>query len=235
MDNFWPAFFMTVIAALASSFGGYLGTLRKRSNKNLGILLCVSAGVILAITLIEILPKSYNIMKDNLFLFGIILSITFFIGIFMEKTNLKNSKYLVFFTLTLHNLPEGMMVFLSAYESLAIGFPVMVAIFIHNIPEGFTISAPLYQLTNNKFSSILKASLSGIIEPIGALIVYFSFNNTVHPLATGIVFTVVSGLMIMISIMQLFPQGLEYIPKRQAVSSFLAGMIFMTLIFVPFL
>ena len=72
------------------------------------------------------------------------------------------------FTMTLHNMPEGLAVAFSAYTGL--GWVMAVAIAMHNIPEGIIVAAPIYAATGSRLQALGIATLSGLSEPLGALL-----------------------------------------------------------------
>lgn len=75
---------------------------------------------------------------------------------------------LMAFTMTLHNMPEGLAVAFSAYTSL--GWVMALAIALHNIPEGIIVAAPIYAATGSRTQALAIATMSGLSEPLGALL-----------------------------------------------------------------
>ena len=63
-----------------------------------------------------------------------------------------------------------MATFLSALEDPTIGIPIAIAIALHNIPEGVSVSIPIFYATGNRKKAFVYSFLSGLAEPIGALI-----------------------------------------------------------------
>ena len=93
------------------------------------------------------------------------------------KSNLKKTTMLVF-AVTLHNLPEGMAVGVvfaglltgSAPITAAGAFALTIGIAIQNFPEGAIISLPLHSEGQSKLRAFVMGTLSGVVEPIGALV-----------------------------------------------------------------
>jgi zinc transporter, ZIP family len=75
---------------------------------------------------------------------------------------------LMAFTMTLHNMPEGLAVAFSSYTGL--GWVMAIAIAMHNIPEGIIVAAPVFAATGSRAHALLIATLSGLSEPFGALL-----------------------------------------------------------------
>ena len=79
--------------------------------------------------------------------------------------------------IAIHNFPEGLATFAATLSDPALGMSIAVAIAIHNIPEGISVSVPIYYATGSKKKAFYYSFLSGIAEPVGALIGYFILLN----------------------------------------------------------
>ena len=73
----------------------------------------------------------------------------------------------------IHNFPEGLATFMGALTDPTLGVSIAVAIAIHNIPEGIAVSAPIYYATKSRKKAFWLSFLSGLAEPVGALLGYF--------------------------------------------------------------
>lgn len=113
-------------------------------------------------------------------------------------------------TLSAHNFPEGLAVAVSAMDSHDLGIVVAVAIAMHNIPEGIVISVPIYAATRSKAKAITYALVSGLAEPLGALLAVLVLRPWVTPRVLGNMLAAVAGVMISISVVELFPHALRY-------------------------
>ncbi len=131
--------------------------------------------------------------------------------------------------IAIHNFPEGLATFVSALKDVKLGMAIAVAIAIHNIPEGVAVSIPIYYATGNRKKAFLYSFLSGLAEPVGALIGYaivFSFFGDV---VFGILFASVAGIMVFISLDELLPTAREYGEHHLAAYGLVAGMMMMAL------
>lgn len=72
----------------------------------------------------------------------------------------------------IHNFPEGLATFLAALEDPSLGVAIAVAVALHNIPEGVSVSVPIFYATGNRKKAFFYSVLSGLAEPVGALIAY---------------------------------------------------------------
>ncbi len=135
----------------------------------------------------------------------------------------------------IHNFPEGLATFISALQEPSIAIPIAVAIAIHNIPEGIAISAPIYYATGDKRKAFLYSFLSGFSEPVGALVGYLILMPFINNLVFGIVFAVVAGIMVFISLDELLPAAREYGEHHLSIYGLIAGMGVMALSLLLFI
>jgi len=137
--------------------------------------------------------------------------------------------------IAIHNFPEGLATFAAALTDPTLGIPIAVAIAIHNIPEGIAVSFPIYYATGNKGKAFLLSFLSGLAEPVGALIGYFLlyqfFNDTVF----GVLFAAVAGIMVFISLDELLPTAREYGEPHLSIYGLIAGMAVMAVSLLLFI
>ncbi len=146
-----------------------------------------------------------------------------------ENMKLKRMGMFSALAIAIHNFPEGLATFAAALADPALGLSIAIAIAIHNIPEGISVSVPLYYATGSKKKAFFYSFLSGLSEPLGALIGYFIFRTIFNDLVFGILFGVVAGIMVYISIDELLPTSRKYGKEHQEIYGFIAGMAVMAL------
>ncbi len=139
------------------------------------------------------------------------------------------------FAIAIHNFPEGLATFAAALKDPQIGVSIAIAIAIHNIPEGIAVSIPVFYATNNRKKAFAYSFLSGLSEPLGAIIGYvilFSFYNEAM---FGILFAMIAGIMVFISIDELLPAAREYGEHHISIYGLIAGMIVMAVSLLVFI
>jgi ZIP family zinc transporter len=135
----------------------------------------------------------------------------------------------------IHNFPEGLATFVAALNDPRVGAVLAIAIGIHNIPEGLCVALPIYYATGNRMKAFGWALLSGASEPLAALLGWAVLANSFSDEMYAILFGLVSGMMIIISIRELLPTAHRYDPEDTVVTfSFIGGMIIMALSLVLF-
>ncbi|HOV26662.1 MAG TPA: zinc transporter ZupT [Pseudobacteroides sp.] len=135
----------------------------------------------------------------------------------------------------IHNFPEGLATFISALQQPTIAIPITVAIAIHNIPEGISISAPVYYATGDRKKAFYYSFLSGLAEPIGALIGYLLLMPFLNETVFGIVFGIVAGIMVYISLDELLPSAHKYGDHHLSIAGLMSGMGIMALSLLLFI
>ena len=129
--------------------------------------------------------------------------------------------------IAIHNFPEGMATFVSAFQDPSIAIPIVAAIAIHNIPEGIAVSVPIYQATGSRKQAFLYSFTSGLAEPIGALIGWLVLIPIMSDMVYGIIFAGVAGIMVFISVDELLPSAREYGEHHLSIYGLIAGMMVM--------
>ena len=144
-----------------------------------------------------------------------------------EKEQLMRTGVFTALAIAIHNFPEGMATFVSAFQDPSIAIPIVAAIAIHNIPEGIAVSVPIYQATGSRRQAFMYSFLSGFAEPVGALIGWLVLIPIMSDMVYGIIFAGVAGIMVFISIDELLPAAREYGEHHLSVYGMIAGMMVM--------
>lgn len=216
------SFLLTSIAALSTCIG-YLFTYM--SVKNIDRFICISlsfaGGVMTFISIKELIPipLKYIYKNNNLITFYAILVIipilTYIIFKILNKM-LKNNHslyrvgILTTISLILHNIPEGIVTFMTSLTNVSLGIKLTFAIMAHNIPEGISISIPIYFSTKSRGKAFTYTLIAGISEIFGALLIYILFKKYITIEVINIILYLIGCLMITISIKEILPEVLKY-------------------------
>jgi ZIP family zinc transporter len=147
-----------------------------------------------------------------------------------RQKSLYRTGIIVALTLVIHNFPEGVATFTSAMSSgLSVAIPITIAIAIHNIPEGIAVSVPIYHSTGSRRKAFWISLISGLTEPLGAVIAYLFLMPFWSPLVNGIVLAAVAGIMVYISLDELLPTAEKYGEHHISIAGLIIGMIIMAL------
>lgn len=153
---------------------------------------------------------------------------------FKDKT-LMRTGIVTALAIAIHNFPEGLATFVSALNGVSLAIPITIAIAIHNIPEGISVSVPIYYATGDKKKAFLYSFLSGMSEPVGAIIGYTLLRNIFNDITLGILLAAVAGIMVFISLDELLPTARKYGEHHLSIYGLVAGMIVMAVSLLLFL
>lgn len=230
---------------------------KKINTKVLSVSLGFSAGVMIYISFVELLSESKKLLisEFNAEIGSWINVLSFFGGMILiaiidklipsyenphesrrmeeiDQCNINGKKLLrtgIFTALiiAIHNFPEGMATFVSSIQQPSLGIAVAIAVAIHNIPEGISVAIPVYCATKNRKKAFLWTLISGISEPIGAILAYLILlpilNNTVF----GVLYAAIAGIMVFISLDELLPTAEEYGEHHLSIYGLIIGMVLM--------
>lgn len=129
--------------------------------------------------------------------------------------------------LVVHNIPDGLMVFLATLISVETGILVAVAVAMHNIPQGFSLSISTFYITQDTKRAFLYSFLSGFVEPVSALVAALFFLPVLTGLYVHLVLAFVSGIMIYVSLGELIPAAHKYGEGRSIFMGIISGMSIM--------
>jgi zinc transporter, ZIP family len=129
--------------------------------------------------------------------------------------------------IAIHNFPEGIATFMSAMEDPNLGIAIAIAVAIHNIPEGIAVAVPIFYATGVRMKAFKLSFLSGLAEPVGAVVAYLILAPFLSDTMFGIVFAAVAGIMVFISIDELLPAAKKYDEAHSSIYGFVAGMAVM--------
>lgn len=240
----WP-FLLSFLAGISTLIGSLIFLFIKEFKKsNLSFFLGLSAGVMIYVSFMELLPlsiKSLGFLRSN---------IAFFVGIFMmglldfliphnyieeyvkEKqidTKLLTTGLMIFVGILLHNFPEGMAVFMSSLMSIKSGVLLTIATALHNIPEGISVAVPIYFATKSRKQAFKFSFFSGMAEPLGAIICYLILRPFLTPTLLSYIFAIIAGIMLFISFDELLPTCFKQGQGHIALGGIFLGMLVMAL------
>lgn len=152
-----------------------------------------------------------------------------------DFAKLKRAGLLAAVAIGIHNFPEGLATFSAALTDPTLGIAIAVAIAVHNIPEGMAVSVPIYYATGDRKKAFFYSFLSGVSEPIGALVGYVVLRPFFTPTVFGLLFASVAGIMVYISLDQLLPSAEEYGEHHLCIFGVVLGMAVMALSLLLFM
>lgn len=244
------AFGISVLAGLSTGLGGLIVALQRApSDRFLAGALGLSAGVMLYISFVELLPGGVDELAEagwqRAELWG---AVAFFAGIGLiaiidrlvpEDINpheepgpaaagrMRRVGVVTAAAIAVHNFPEGFATFFVALEDPTIALPIAAAIAIHNIPEGIAVAVPMREASGSRWKAAGWATLSGLAEPLGAVVGFLLLRPFLGPGTMGLVFAGIAGVMVFVGVDKLLPTAIQTGRHHTAVYGVIAGMAIM--------
>ncbi|MDF2845219.1 MAG: zupT [Herbinix sp.] len=152
-----------------------------------------------------------------------------------HKSKLMRMGLFTALAIAIHNFPEGLATFTAALSDPTLGIPIAVAIAIHNIPEGIAVAVPVFYATGSRKKAFKLSFLSGLSEPVGALVGYLILFHFFNDAMFGFIFASVAGIMVYISLDELLPSAREYGEHHLSIYGLIAGMAVMAVSLLLFI
>ena len=239
MNNILIPFLISMLAGLSTLIGCLFIYIKpKNVDKFIGISLSFSATIMILISILELMPEGFFYLNSE---YGLLCSIVILVSMLVtgyiiniainkkinttSNSNLYKVGILSMIALMIHNLPEGILTFLTSTIDLKLGLKLSLAIMMHNIPEGIAIAVPIYYATNSKYKAIKSTLISGLSEPLGALLAYLFLYRFISDTMISIILLFVAGIMISISINDIFEEARNY-SNKHTIIGFIIGLIF---------
>lgn len=239
MNRILSSFILTSLASLSTLIGYFIIFFKGDKNKLITFSLSFASGVMITISVIDLIPSSFSYLDKYQLLFRLLIMAFFFVlGIYLsfyisgmvEKTSnnsLKKVGIVSMLAIVLHNIPEGIITFMVSGVNLNLGIKLALAISLHNIPEGISIAIPLYYATRKKMKTFFVVLLSGFSEILGAILCFLFLRNVINNTIIGCIFSLIAGIMINISMTELLPESFKYYHPKICYVGFVIGSIVM--------
>lgn len=246
------ALILSTLAGLSTLLGAIVLFFAKKENKKLlSVSLGFAAGIMLSVSFTDLFPEAEKLFKTSLsdrgailcsvafLIFGLMIASLIDIFVPHEDYNKRTGEqphknlfrvgFVSMAAIGLHNFPEGVATFMAGYKDVSLGISIALAISLHNIPEGIAVAMPIYYATNSKRKALKYTFLSGIAEPVGALMTYLVLRPFINDFILAAVFSTIAGLMIYIAIEEMIPSSRQYGHDREALVATFAGICLMPL------
>lgn len=238
------AILLSLLAGLATGLGGLIVvSMKKVSKRTLSFGLGLSSGIMVIIGIRDLFGKSIELSDYYLavasFMAGalFILAIDYLVphefvhreeGISRKGTGNKRSGLMaagiiMALGITIHNIPEGMIVGAGYAAVPAFGIVLAFAIALHNIPEGVAVAVPLRASGWNKRRVFWVTLVSGLAEPLGTVIAvaFLSLMPGVLPIMLGFA----GGVMTYLTMDELIPTAQKYGSPHAIGFGLIAGLV----------
>ena len=239
------AFLLTVLAGLSTMIGSILIFIKvNNSNKLIASSLGFAAGVMMTVSITDLIPESIHSIESvyrfvpSLLIVAIFITIGIIFSMMIDrflpedltntnKKGLSRVGVISMLAIIFHNIPEGIATFMTTSSHITLGIALTIAIAMHNIPEGISISIPIYYATGSRLKALFYTFVSGLSEPLGAILAYLILRPFVNDMMMGCLYAIIAGIMLHISIYELIPTSFSYQYKRSSKRWIFIGIVFM--------
>ena len=243
-DPIFCACVLSLLAGLSTSIGGLItivtGALRERS---LDFSMGLASGVMLTVAFLNLIGKALNMgVGYTVVVIGFVAGAVsimvldakiphiFSFGEYGPvRGQLTKTGVLMAIGITLHNMPEGLIVAAGYAYLPKLGYLVALAIALHNIPEGIATATPLYAAGMKKGRVFKITFLSGSTEPLGALIgSLILVAPSQHVL--GFMLTFAAGVMTYVTADEIIPTAHAHGHEHEVAIGLITGFTLMLLL-----
>lgn len=238
---------ISFVLSAAAGFSTLIGALfavikREPPKKLLSSALGFSAGVMTAMSLTDLLPHAISTLSIEMpgvagataclcaFAAGILAARL--LDLMVAESGGRENRLMrvgIFsmLALMLHNIPEGIAVYLSAEQDIVLGAHLCAAIALHNIPEGIAVAMPICAATKSRFAALAIAAVSGAAEPLGAVLAQSLIGERASERELALIFAAIAGLMTATAFYELLPEAFSGKCEKSASSGALLGAFIM--------
>jgi ZIP family zinc transporter len=253
IDNIIQPIILSILAGSTTGLGGLLVLiLRKVEERFLGFLMGFAGGVMLTVSFLELFTEAVDIS-------GMMWSVAFFtlgaalmiimdhliphveFGVWedgVDDRDMLNSGLTIALGMSLHNFPEGLVISAGFAHDPSLGIFVAIMIALHNIPEGIATVTPLINAGMKKWRALTIATISGFMEPIGALVgLIILLYAGGGAMVSGFGLAFAAGVMTNVTIDELIPIAHRFckpVYKHYVSGGVLIGILFAQILRVIF-
>jgi len=233
---------ISLLAGLGTGLGGLLAVVRKPGERSFGLLMGFASGVMIALSFMGLLAEAWAQSGYLVATLGFAAGAIVMLAIdvltphirFSESEQaacdprLFRSGMLIAIGISIHNMPEGIAVGAGYLHAPQFGLFIALAIALHNIPEGIATALPLCKGGASRWYSFRTAFLSGLIEPLGALLAALVLGSFQGLVPAALAFA--GGVMTFLTFDELVPTAREHGHEHYTAIGIILGATFILLL-----
>ena len=230
MTHFWTAFLASILAALVTTVGIYvIRHFEVWGRKNTTYFSCFAAGVLISVSFLHIIPKSFDMNEyASFYLLGGYLALHFFNRFITAYVCDKNPETAIglipMLGIGFHSFIDGVVYSITFSVSVFTGMLTAIGMVLHEFPEGIVTYVLLIRggFTNKK-ALVLAFLAAALTTPLGTLVSFPMISQIDKPLL-GALLSVSAGALVYVGATHLLPNA-EHEPRKYSVVALLGGII----------
>lgn len=233
----------TLLLGVFIIIGALIAFLIKRKERVVDFSLGLAFSIIIMLIVTDLLPEIIeHLGAKHIYLFIIFTTLGFVLmkildhfipdhdddgkmGTALEKENLVHIGIITSCALVLHNIIEGMAVYSSVISDSGLAIALTLGVGFHNIPLGMVIAGTFHQSKETMSKTILSIIAVSLSTFVGGLILFFANLTVISPVVFGILLSTTLGMLLFISLSELFPRIHATKNKKTAIIGMTIGVI----------
>lgn len=242
MNPIFNAFLLSLVAGLGTGVGGLLGVIHKPGQRAFGFLMGIAAGVMISLSFLELVNEAWALSGYLVATIGFAAGALFMFAIDFATPHMRfgererdgfdqrlfRTGVLTAIGISIHNIPEGAAVGAGYMHAPQFGVFIAIAIALHNIPEGLATALPLCKSGMCRREALRIAFLSGLVEPIGALVAGLLLSAERNLIPAALAFA--GGVMMFLTLDELVPTAREHGHQHSTAIGIILGAVFVFLL-----
>lgn len=241
---------LTLLLGLFIILGAVIVFLTKNNDRFIQFSISLAFGVIAMLIVTDLIPEAYeiigsgNLIYDTLYIiigasigFVLLKILDYFVPDHEDNLsttsdddkNLKHIGMVASIALVIHNIVEGMAIYLLVNSDITAGLMACVGVGLHNIPLGMVITSAFYKANKNKKHTMLIIMGISLSTFIGGILISCLPFNDIMELVEGISLTLTLGMLIYILLLELLPKIIHTKQKGITILGILLGVLLLTI------
>jgi ZIP family zinc transporter len=233
---------IVIISVLGPVLGSLLGIVKRPTDKFVYNLLSFSAGVMLSVSFLELIPQSVKFSSPYICALGIAIgsALMYLIDKAIphihpqvesqeQGRNLQKTALFLVIGMFIHHFPEGMAIAVGNVAEFKFSLTIALAIAIHDIPEGLSTASTYYHNSQKRLKSFIVSSVTTVPTLLG-----FAFANVLYKSISVQVISAITaataGLMIYICADELIPTSMSNSEDHSTIFSLIVGILVVVLL-----
>lgn len=237
---------LTLVLGLFIIIGAVIVFLFKNNEKFIMFSISLAFGVMTMLIIVDLLPEAFEIVDTGNMIYNIIyILVGAGIGFMLLKIldhfipdhdddpdtnedddkNLKHIGFVSSIALVIHNIVEGMAIYLLVSSDLKAGLMTCIGVGLHNIPLGMVIASAFYKANKNIKKTLIIIVGISLSTFVGGLFIHLFNINSIMEILESVSITLTIGMLLYILVMELLPKIIHTDDKKVTICGVCLGIL----------